>query len=99
MSRGYYARQLAALWSRFPREQVLVLLSEDLRDRASATAAAVTDFLGLDPFASVPAVSANEGDYATPIEPSDRARLVALYRADVTELERLLGRSFAHWLA
>jgi len=98
-SRGFYARQLAALGSRFPRDQVLVLLSEDLRGRASATAAAVTDFLGLDPLASVPEVSANEGDYATPMQASDRTRLVALYRADVTELERLLGRSLAHWLA
>lgn len=99
VSRGYYARQLAALWSRFPREQVLVLLSEDLRDRAAASVGAVTEFLGLEPLARIPALSENEGAYAAAMDPADRARLAALFSDDMAELERMLGRSLPGWLS
>jgi len=96
-SRGYYAGQLARLHALFPREQVLVLRSDQLRDDFPATVGAVLDFLGLEPPASLEALTAHEGNYDEPLAPADRARLVALYDADIRALEAMLGWDLAAW--
>ena len=43
-----YGRQLAAFREHFPAEQILVVLTEDLRDDPGAVLAQVQDFLGLE---------------------------------------------------
>lgn len=67
--RGDYARQLDALYARFPREQVLVLLSRDLRDDPTGTLRRVCGFLGIAPLPGhVPPAAVFAGDY-TPLPP------------------------------
>ncbi len=51
---GCYGRQLRHLASHFPREQILVLLMDELRAGPEAILARVADFLGVDP-AGMPA--------------------------------------------
>ena len=97
VSRGYYARQLERLYAIFPREQVLVLRSEELRERFSATVERVLDFLGLEPLAGLDPTLAHEGEYDAPLAPEDRARLVKLFDDDVRALERMLGWDLAAW--
>lgn len=97
-SRGLYAGQVARLWSHFPREQTLLLRSEWLRDDPAAIVARVLDFLGLPPMALPDDVNAFEGEYERPIDPADRAALVAAYAPDVRELERLTGWDLSDWL-
>jgi len=48
-SRGEYAQQLARWFEHYPREQVLVLRSEDLYEQPGPTYARVLQFLGLAP--------------------------------------------------
>lgn len=95
--RGFYARQIARLWASFPRDQTLLLKSEDLRDRTAATLEAITDFLGLEPLATFTAESWNEGEYDEPMRPEDRQRMVRLYDADIRELESMLGWDLSEW--
>ena len=97
VSRGYYARQLAKLFGLFPREHVLVLRSDRLRDDMATTVATVLDFLGLEPFPTPDPKSANKGNYDAPLAPADRARLVESFDADIRELERMLGWDLADW--
>ena len=97
LSRGYYAQQLERLFALFPREQVLVLRSDRLRDDFATTVGTVLDFLGLEPLSSPVAESAHEGRYDAPLAPEDRAWLVARYDADLRALERLLGWDLADW--
>lgn len=97
VSRGYYAQQLERLFGLFPREQVLVLRSDRLRDDFAATVSAVLDFLGLEPLPTSDALIAHEGNYDEPLAPQDRARLVALYDADIRALEAMLGWDLAAW--
>lgn len=47
MARSRYAEQLQRLWAAFPREQTLVLYTEDLERDPDRTLARVHDFLGL----------------------------------------------------
>lgn len=49
--RGDYARQLDALYARFPREQVLLLFNRELREDPTATLRKACNFLGVDPIA------------------------------------------------
>ena len=97
LSRGYYGQQLARLFGLFPREQVLVLRSERLRDDFAATVGSVLDFLGLEPLPNLDPTSAHEGDYDAPLAPADRARLVETFDADIREVERMLGWDLADW--
>lgn len=48
-ARGDYASQLDALFARFPREQVLLLRSDELRTTPAIVVARVCDFLGIAP--------------------------------------------------
>ena len=45
---GYYARQLRPFYKLFPRDQILVLLQEDLQKSPAATMKKVYAFLGLE---------------------------------------------------
>lgn len=97
VDRGYYARQLARLWSLFPREQTLVLRSEDWFARDARTAEAVASFLGVDPFDALPGPDADESAPDEPLPAAARARLLARYDDDLAELERMLGWDLADW--
>jgi Sulfotransferase family len=49
LRQGKYGEQLEHLYSLFPREQVLVLMYRDLRERPAETLEQVERFLGVDP--------------------------------------------------
>lgn len=48
VDRGRYLHQLRTVLELFPREQVMIQLFEDLRDRPGPTFTRVADFLGID---------------------------------------------------
>lgn len=79
-----YAFQLEEYLERFPREQILLLVSEDLRDRREQTIRRAFDFLGVDPTA-VPDALAGEHNVSArqtvPVLPVARARRNPVYRA------------------
>jgi len=50
LARGLYIEQVARLWALFPRDQVLVIASEQLFAEPRQALRRVTDFLGLQPF-------------------------------------------------
>jgi sulfotransferase family protein len=60
---GRYLRQLERFSALYPPEQLLILLSDDLRRDPSATLARVCDFLGVDAVAALPNL---DRDYNTP---------------------------------
>ena len=51
VARGRYAEQLERWFDAFPREQVLVVFSDDLENKPVETMAEVQEFLGLPPIA------------------------------------------------
>ncbi|HEU4450782.1 MAG TPA: sulfotransferase domain-containing protein [Gaiellaceae bacterium] len=109
-ARGLYAEQLERWLAHFPREQLLVLLAEDLFARPSAVCEDVVAFLGLRPHdltaRSSRATTASPGRpwskrqtrnraaYEA-ISPEVRARLEQRYAEPNARLARLLGPEFA----
>lgn len=94
--RGDYARQLDALYARFPRERVLVLRSDTLRQSPAACVEAVCAFLGVEP----PAPTAGyppvfEGAYARWPEGGLRWRMLRwLLRRELRDMRLRYGLDF-----
>jgi len=99
LSRGFYALQLERLLGLFPREQLLILRSEWLRDDPSGTLRRVHEFLGLEPTDVAGPAEAHVGDYAEPMDAATRARLVRLFEPDIRRLERMTGWDLSDWLS
>jgi len=90
-SRGLYAEQLERWLAVFPREQLLVVSSEDLLERPGETYSRVLEFLGAPPHEldSYPRIFVREYDR---MDPRTRERLSAQFGEPNAGLYELLGR-------
>ena len=91
VSRGLYAEQLERWYAAFPRDQLLVLLTDELATDTAGTYRRVLDFLGarahdLDTYPRV-----FDRDYAD-MDPSTHARLKKRFEEPNARLAALLGR-------
>jgi hypothetical protein len=94
LARGLYAEQLERWFAHFPREQMLIIRSEEFLAKPAETYERVLDFLGLRPWRLEHFEQRNVGSYA-PIDPALRARLEEHFAEPNARLERLLGPEFA----
>lgn len=93
-SRGLYAEQLERWFRVFPREQFLVLRSEDLFENPGQVMSHVFSFLGLSPLTRRNYTAMHEGKYSEEIEPEVRRQLRDYYAPHDHRLTELLGRHF-----
>ena len=93
-ARGHYAEQLERWLAVFPREQLLVIASEELATEPAATYARVLDFLGASrhELDSYPRVFEREYE---DMRPETRSELAEHYAGPNRQLEELLGRGFS----
>lgn len=97
VERGFYGDQVEQLFSLFPREQVLILRSGDLRGDPAATLAGVRRFLGLPPGKAPERREVHVGrdmDYGSTLTADDAAFLRGLYARDLARLKALTGLAF-----
>lgn len=92
LARGLYADQVAAWLAWFPREQMLVLESEDLRARPKDVLARVARHLGIEDRWPVGIERAHTLPRA-PLAPATRERLEAWYAPQDRRLAGLIGRA------
>jgi hypothetical protein len=93
VARGRYAEQLERWLRVFPREQLLVVVTEELGAAPGETYAASLGFLGAAPYTLAQYPRVFDRDYA-PMAPGTRAALAATFAEPNRRLEELLGRSF-----
>jgi hypothetical protein len=93
LARGLYAEQLERWLAYFPREQLLVIRSEDLMTYPAEVYGEVVDFLELERWKPDSIVLRNRASYA-PIGPVLRAHLEKYFAESNLRLARLLGRDF-----
>ena len=89
-ARGRYAQQLDRWLSVFPREQMLIVRSEDLYGDPAATTERVTDFLGLLPLKD-DSFSAHNTTAGPPLLASTRVNLEREFALDNERLAERLG--------
>lgn len=90
-SRGLYAEQLERWLAVFPREQLLVLLTDELAEDPGGTYRRVLDFVGVAPheLGSYPRIFAREYEQ---MQPATREHLEARFAGPNRRLVDLLGR-------
>lgn len=97
VERGFYGRQLARSLSLFPREQLLLLGSDELRRDPTSTIRAVCAFLGIAPPGGQisPKISrpAANIDYSAILSQSDVVFLQRQYMDEVARLHSLSGKA------
>lgn len=89
--RGHYAEQLARWRDHYPERQMLVLDAGRLFAHPRATLAAVTEFLGLEPWQPAALPPHNAGGYDQPVPEPVRGMLEAHFAPHERRLESLIG--------
>ena len=91
VARGLYAEQLERWFAAFPREQILVLISEELLEQPADSYARTLEFLGARPheLSSFPRIFARE---YKEMSPATRERLEREFEDPNRKLADLLGR-------
>ena len=87
----YYLEQWFSIW---PREQFLILRSEDLSKNPAGTMEKTFKFLGLPDYKSSQYQHHNQGGYSAKIDEDLRRRLTEFFRPHNQRLEKYLGREF-----
>ena len=91
-SRGRYMDQINHWLKFFPRDQILVLFTEDLKRDPQPVLDDALRFLGVSRFRIAKPKTSNSFAYDYDIEPSTYERLRAYYATSDVELERFVGR-------
>jgi hypothetical protein len=94
LARGRYAEQLERWLEHFPREQLLVLSSEELFGEPAAALARLHAFLRLPPPDGEPTLPHEHRASYPPMRPETRTRLLAYFCPHNERLFALLGRRF-----
>jgi hypothetical protein len=98
LDRGFYARQLLALWEIFPKEQCLVIKSTDLLKSPAETLHKVSEFLMIPEFAHVEPQIVHSRPYVSQITEWERNFLKTRLAPDVRKVEELLDWDCSDWL-
>lgn len=94
LSRGRYLEQLHRWFELFPRDQFLILRSEDLFADPQPVLDHVWDFLELAPF-TPPALERQKSSEKGAMDPAQRQQLIEYYRDYNLALESFLDRTFS----
>jgi hypothetical protein len=97
VERGLYAGQLGRALALFPREQMLLLRSNDLRSDPASVLRRVAEFLDIEAFRQLPPRLDHAGSAGGSPAKEDVEYLRILYRADVLEFARISGLEVRDW--
>jgi len=98
IDRGFYLEQLRRLWRFFPREQVLVLKSEELRENSTEIIQKVFDFLGIEALPKMKFKNKHSTPYVSTMSKREKDYLISIFEYEIKALERVLGWDCSDWL-
>lgn len=98
IARGFYGRQIEAIFRYFSRQQVHVVKSESLKSQPEAVLRRLCRFLGVGNFPSIRRREVHAIPYPEPMDERARALLLAVYRDEIRRLEAMLDWDCRDWL-
>lgn len=98
IDRGFYMTQLEKIWQHFPKNQVLILKNENLKNKPLDTLNEVCDFLNLTPFQKVQPKKIHARPYESELKPAEREFLKSVFVKEIKALERTLKWDCSDWL-
>ena len=93
LARGFYAEQLENWYKIFPKDQILIIKSEEFATETNKIMNNIFDFLGL-PHYNIPDDSKKNKNYYKVMKKETRADLVEFFRPYNEKLYSLVGRNF-----
>lgn len=90
--RGLYARQIKRWLEYYPKEQILILISEDFFKNTQKNMDKIYAFLGLSPFKHAYFPIKLESSVNIPFQPETKRRLEEFYKPYNKELQQLLNQ-------
>lgn len=99
LDRGFYSSQIRRLLRFFPRDQVLILLSEDLQEKHNETLSQVFSFLEVDSTVKIEPKTIHKREYKIPLKDEELKQLQVLFEPEIKKLERLINRDLNYWLS
>ncbi len=98
IDRGFYLEQLRRLWFFFPKDQVLIIKNEHLRNQPKEALEDLTDFLGINKFENIENSKVNSLPYQSQMSHKEREYLQYVFEHEIHGLERILGWDCSDWL-
>ncbi len=98
IDRGFYSEQLRRMWTYFPKNQTLILKSEDLRTNPKETLEKVCNFLDLRYFDDVTIKDIHSRPYVSSMTHEEWEYLKFHFEYEVRNLERMLDWDCSDWL-
>lgn len=98
IERGFYSEQLRRLWRFFPKEQVLLIKSEQLFQHPGEVLDEVCRFLEVAPFPDTEPLQVNTGKYYEPMPASAKSLLRDIFYGEIKTLENRLPWDCGDWL-
>jgi hypothetical protein len=99
IDRGYYLEQLRRLWTYFPKDRVLIMKSEDLKQKPDDALNYVCEFLQVSQFKSIEAKNVHSRPYESSMSEKERNNLKSIFEPEIKELETELNWNCSEWLA
>ena len=93
LTRGYYAKQLAEWYKYFPKEQLLVVQSEEFYRETPRVYNEIVEYLGLNSY-TLPVFEAKNALKYAKMAPETKEKLKAYFAPKNEELYELLGKRF-----
>ena len=98
IDRGHYLDQLRRIWAYFPKENVLVLKNEHLKQNPNATLNQIADFLGIAKFNNINNKNVHSRPYVSHMSKDERDYLKSIFDPEIKELEQELQWDCSDWL-
>lgn len=98
IDRGFYADQLRRVRSYFPREQMLILRNEELRNNLQNTLDSICKFLRITFFRDIEPKDVHSGSYVSSLTFREKTYLMNIFLYGIKDLERMLNWDCSDWL-
>jgi hypothetical protein len=98
IDRGFYLVQLRRIWSYFPKERVLVIKNEDLKQKPQDTLDNLCEFLEINKFKDVVPKNVHSRPYVSSMSKKEKDYLKSIFEHEIKELEIELNWNCSRWL-
>ena len=98
IDRGYYSSQIRRIFRFFPKENVMILLAEDLKDNHAGTLVKIFDFLEVDKTIKIKPDTIHKRAYKSILSDEDIKKLQTIFEPEIRSLELLIDRDLSYWL-
>lgn len=98
VNRGLYVEQLQRIWRYFPKNQMFVTKTENLKQFPLETLNHICRFLGVKEFKDIPSKDVHSVPYVSKITREEKAYLQNIFTEEIRNLERIMEWDCSNWL-